>query len=188
MAAAFHRHRRRHRQRPGRGVRRHGHACWRSAKRDIALFIEPGDIVEQSSEDIWRAVCASVRDGGRRSRRSRPRDRSPASASTRPVRWSCSGKAARRCRSAIRATASATSSSGWIIARIDQARRINADRPRTCCDYVGGTISPEMETPKLLWLTENLPETFAARLAVLRPDRLSDLAGDRQPGALDLHA
>ncbi|MEP6566563.1 MAG: FGGY family carbohydrate kinase, partial [Mesorhizobium sp.] len=24
-----------------------------SAKRDIALFIEPGEIAEQSSEDIW---------------------------------------------------------------------------------------------------------------------------------------
>ena len=43
----------------------------------------------------------------------------------------------------------------------DQARRINADGP-TCCDYVGGTISPEMETPKLLWLAEKLPQTFAA--------------------------
>ena len=33
-----------------------------SAKRDIALFIEPGEIAEQSSEDIWRAVCAAVRE------------------------------------------------------------------------------------------------------------------------------
>ena len=33
-----------------------------SAKRDIALFIEPGEIAEQSSEDIWRAVCTSVRE------------------------------------------------------------------------------------------------------------------------------
>lgn len=33
-----------------------------SAKRDIALYREAGDIVEQSSNDIWRAVAASVRE------------------------------------------------------------------------------------------------------------------------------
>jgi D-ribulokinase len=33
-----------------------------SAKHDIAVWHEAGDIVEQSSDDIWRAVCASVRD------------------------------------------------------------------------------------------------------------------------------
>src|SRR5690349_7690934 len=31
------------------------------AKHDIALYREPGEIVEQSSDDIWRAVAASVR-------------------------------------------------------------------------------------------------------------------------------
>lgn len=30
-------------------------------KADITLWREAGDIVEQSSEDIWRAVCRSVR-------------------------------------------------------------------------------------------------------------------------------
>ncbi|TIM13970.1 MAG: ribulokinase, partial [Mesorhizobium sp.] len=29
-----------------------------SAKRDIEVWREAGDIVEQSSNDIWRAVCA----------------------------------------------------------------------------------------------------------------------------------
>jgi D-ribulokinase len=33
-----------------------------SAKADIAIWHESGGIVEQSSNDIWRAVCAIVRD------------------------------------------------------------------------------------------------------------------------------
>jgi D-ribulokinase len=33
-----------------------------SAKADIAIWHESGGIVEQSSNDIWRAVCTSVRD------------------------------------------------------------------------------------------------------------------------------
>ena len=33
-----------------------------SAKRTIAIWREPGDIVEQSSADIWRAVTEAVRE------------------------------------------------------------------------------------------------------------------------------
>ena len=33
-----------------------------TAKRDIALYLAGGDMAEQSSEDIWQAVSASVRN------------------------------------------------------------------------------------------------------------------------------
>jgi FGGY-family pentulose kinase len=41
----------------------------------------------------------------------------------------------------------------------DQARRINATGHRVL-RYVGGGFSPEQQPPKLLWLKENLPQTY----------------------------
>jgi FGGY-family pentulose kinase len=56
---------------------------------------------------------------------------------------------------------------------MDQTARINATE-HFVLEYVGGQVSPEMQTPKLLWLKENLPETWtrAARFLDL-PDFLS---------------
>ncbi|UVK37785.1 FGGY-family carbohydrate kinase [Mesorhizobium sp. AR10] len=130
-----------------------------SAKRDIALFIEPGEIAEQSSEDIWRAVCASVREAVAKSGLG-PRDIAGIGFDA-----TCSLVVVGQGGAPLAVGRSGDSQRNIIVwmdhRALDQAQRINAGKHRVL-DYVGGTISPEMETPKLLWLSENLPESFAA--------------------------
>jgi D-ribulokinase len=130
-----------------------------SAKRDIALHLEPGEIAEQSSDDIWQAVSASVREA-----------RATAGAAADDIAGigfdaTCSlvvvapdgsplpvGRHGDPGRNVI----------VWMDHRaIDQAARINAGKHAVLA-YVGGVISPEMETPKLLWLKENMRDTFEA--------------------------
>ncbi|MCS5931244.1 hypothetical protein LNQ03_02230 [Klebsiella pneumoniae subsp. pneumoniae] len=61
--------------------------------------------------------------------------------------------------------------------RPGQAGKINATG-HPVLRYVGGKISPEMQTPKILWLKENRPHIYQqARL--LRPRRLPHLALNR---------
>ncbi len=130
-----------------------------SAKADVRLWREAGDIAEQSSEDIWRAVCESVRGAVETAGIPAQSIRGIGFDATcslvvlgkegKPLAVGPSGDPQRN-----------------IIVRMDhrateQARRINATG-QSVLRYVGGTISPEMETPKLLWLAENLPDTFSS--------------------------
>jgi D-ribulokinase len=129
------------------------------AKHNIALFRDGPDIAEQSSNDIWRAVCASVR--GALSAADLSADNiagigfdatcslvvvGPEGV---PLAIGGSGDAERNI-------------IVWMDHRaVDQAHRINQTEHRVLT-YVGGTISPEMETPKLLWLKENHPATYGS--------------------------
>ncbi|WP_424987149.1 FGGY-family carbohydrate kinase [Microbulbifer sp. S227A] len=129
-----------------------------TGKRDIRIWRD-GVRAEQSSDDIWSAVCAAVRAALIQAEI--PAERVAGigfdatcslvalAADGTPLSVSASGEPARN-----------------IIVWMDQragaqAARINATGHRVL-DYVGGRISPEMETPKLLWLKENLPAQYAA--------------------------
>jgi FGGY-family pentulose kinase len=137
---------------------------------EIRTWREGADLVEQSSEDIWRAAGEAVRQAlsveGTDPKRVRGIGFDATcslvvlDAADRPVSVGPSGDDARNV-------------IVWMDHRaIDQAVRINETRHEVL-RYVGGTISPEMETPKLVWLKENRRSawTRAARFLDL-PDFL----------------
>lgn len=128
-----------------------------TAKRDIALWQDGPDIAEQSSDDIWQAVCAAVRE-------------TVANAGVEPrsiagigFDATCSLVALGEGGRPLAVGAHGDDRRNIIVwmdhRATNQARRINATG-HDVLSYVGGSISPEMETPKLLWLKENLPRTY----------------------------
>lgn len=130
-----------------------------SAKRPIAIWHAAGDQVEQSSRDIWQAVVQSVREAMATA------GADPADVAGIGFDATCSLVLVGRGGAPVPAGPSGDPQRDIIVwmdhRALDQTRRINATHHPVLA-YVGGTISPEMETPKLLWLAENLPESFAA--------------------------
>jgi D-ribulokinase len=129
-----------------------------SAKRPIEIWREAGDIVEQSSEDIWQACAGALRAALAEAAVS-PRDVGGIGfdatcslvvlgAGGEPLSVSPSGEARRNV-------------IVWMDHRaVAEARSID-ETEDDVLRYVGGTISPEMEMPKLLWLKRHRPATFA---------------------------
>lgn len=127
-------------------------------KAGITIWHEPGGIVEQSSDQIWQAVCQAVRQAMETSGVAASEIAGIGFDATcslvvlgaggRPLAVGPSGQAARDV-------------IVWMDHRaIAETGRINATG-HPVLRHVGGVISPEMQTPKLLWLARNLPETFA---------------------------
>lgn len=135
--------------------------------KDIMTWQPEVDFVEQSSTNIWEACCQAVRGA-------------LDSAGVRAEHVRGIGFAA-TCSLVVLdgrdepLTVSPTGKNNqnvivWMDHRaIDQARRINATGHKVL-DHVGGRISPEMQSPKLLWLKENMPETWK------RAERFFDLS------------
>ena len=150
-----------------------------SARRPIKIWREAGEVVEQSSDDIWSAVCAATREAVRLSGLAPEAFKGlgfdatcslvALDAEARPVSVSPSGAAERNVMV-------------WMDHRAtEEAREINSGR-HAVLRYVGGRLSPEMQTPKLLWLKRRLPDSFARTAHFFD---LTDFLTFRSSGVLD---
>lgn len=126
-------------------------------ERTIRLWRTTPDHVEQSSDDIWAAVTAAVSEALSQAGRGGDAVRGIGFDATcslvalddagRPVSVSIDGGDERNV-------------VVWMDHRaIADAQAINATG-HPVLDFVGGTISPEMQTPKLRWLKRELPDTW----------------------------
>ncbi|WP_218811979.1 FGGY-family carbohydrate kinase [Klebsiella quasipneumoniae] len=127
------------------------------ATQDITLFRSAGNRVEQSSREIWLAVCYCIKTA-------------VASAGVPPSSIAGLGFDA-TCSLVVIGDNDAPLAVGpsddpdrniivWMDHRATaQAEKINATG-HPVLQYVGGKISPEMETPKILWLKENRPHIY----------------------------
>lgn len=130
-----------------------------TAKRDITLWKEGSDVVEQSSDNIWTAIGDALREA-------------MSLAAVEPSQVKGIGFDATCSMVVVGADGKPLPASPggdpqrnvivWMDHRaVDQARRIN-EMGHSVLSYVGGRISPEMEVPKLLWLKEHNRKTYDA--------------------------
>lgn len=123
----------------------------------IKMWKPKADFVEQSSDDIWNACCKCVREAITEAGLKAKQIRGIGFDATcsiavldeedKPVTVSPSGKDEQNV-------------IVWMDHRaIGEAGEINQTKHEVL-KYVGGVISPEMQTPKLLWLKRNLPKTW----------------------------
>ncbi len=130
-----------------------------TAKRALTLWHEPGDIVEQSGNQIWTAVCESVREAVAAS------GLPPGAIRGIGFDATCSLVAVKADGAPVPVGPSGEPERNVIVWMDHRsaaiAAEINAGKHRVL-DHVGGRISPEMETPKLAWLKRHLPASFAA--------------------------
>ncbi len=128
-----------------------------TAKRNITMWHEAGDVVEQSSDQIWHAVCESVREAVASS------GVSITSITGIGFDATCSLVVVKKDGSPVTVSPSGDPKRNIIVwmdhRSAGEAEEINAGN-HDVLRYVGGRISPEMETPKLLWLKCNLPKSF----------------------------
>jgi D-ribulokinase len=129
-----------------------------AAKAPITLYRESGTHAEQSSTEIWQAVCTATRAACQQAQLA------PDQIAGIGIDATCSLVVLGENGRSVPVGHSGDPGRDiivWMDHRASpQAARITA-LAHPVLRYVGGVISPEMQTPKLLWLQETLPERFA---------------------------
>jgi FGGY-family pentulose kinase len=125
------------------------------------IFRPREDFVEQSSEDIWQACGKAVRLA--------LLEADIAASDARRIKGvgfdaTCSLVVLDQDDQPVTASPTGRDEQNVIVwmdhRAMEEAAAINATQ-HDVLKYVGGTISPEMETPKLLWLKKHLPKSWA---------------------------
>ncbi|HDG9832808.1 TPA: FGGY-family carbohydrate kinase [Raoultella ornithinolytica] len=127
------------------------------ATREITLFRSAGNQVEQSSRQIWQAVCECIKTAVAHS------GMPPESVAGIGFDATCSLVVVGENGEPLAVGPSDDPDRNIIVwmdhRAIGQAEQINTTG-HAVLQYVGGRISPEMETPKILWLKENRPHIY----------------------------
>ena len=142
-----------------------------SASRPIQMWKPAPDHVEQSSDDIWDAIGHTARQALAES------GVAPASVAGIGFDATCSLVLLDADDRPVSASTTGRSEQNVIVwmdhRAIPQSEKINATR-HPVLRYVGGVISPEMQTPKLLWLKQHLPTAWKTTARFLDlPDYLT---------------
>jgi FGGY-family pentulose kinase/HAD superfamily hydrolase (TIGR01509 family) len=127
------------------------------AENPIKMQRHGADHAEHDSEDIWRAVCVSVK------RALELAAIDPAAVAGISFDATCSLVA--RGAGGEQVSVSACGGDGWdTIVWLDHRAIKEADEctatQHEVLTYLGGVMSPEMQTPKLMWLKRNLPHSW----------------------------
>lgn len=142
-----------------------------SASHVIRMWKPRTDFVEQSSDDIWRACCLATKEAIAKS------EISPELIKGVGFDATCSLVLLDEADRPVAATPGEDAQQNVIVwmdhRSIREADEINKTK-HPVLRYVGGVISPEMQTPKLLWLKRNSPAAWKATARFLDlPDFLT---------------
>jgi FGGY-family pentulose kinase len=129
------------------------------AQQPIRMHQPRPDHAEHDSEDIWSAVCGAVRQALAAAKIP------PGSVAGIGFDATCSLVA--RDAEGRQLSVSSTSEPRWdTIVWLDHRALGEADEctatGHPVLDFVGGVMSPEMQTPKLMWLKRHLPKTWSS--------------------------